>query len=154
MNPRSICCAAIMTATTTDGKSLKKLPLRAVVAGHICLDIILEMSEISPGNFQNVFRPGGLIQVGSARLCTGGPVSNTGLALHRLGVPTSLICKVGMDDFGDMVRSIVKSFDPGLAESIRTDSGAVTSYSVILSPPSVDRLILHNPGANHTFTSR
>ena len=82
---------------------------------------------------------------------TGGPVSNTGLALHRLGVPTRLIGKVGKDAFGEMVRSIVASFDPGLAAGLLTDPEASTSYSVIVSPPSVDRLILHNPGANHTF---
>jgi sugar/nucleoside kinase (ribokinase family) len=126
-------------------------PLHAVVAGHICLDIILDMSNFPAGSFQEAFQPGRLIQVGAAGMCTGGPVSNTGLALHRLGIPTQLIGKIGKDAFGEMVLDIVASFDPGLAANFLTDLHASTSYSVIISPPSIDRLILHNPGANHTF---
>ncbi|GAH86165.1 unnamed protein product, partial [marine sediment metagenome] len=32
--------------------------------------------------------------------------------------------------------------------------GEVTSYTIVLSPPGMDRMFLHNPGANDTFTSR
>jgi sugar/nucleoside kinase (ribokinase family) len=131
---------------------LNATPLQAVVAGHICLDIIPDMSSVHVDNFQEFFHPGRLVQVGAASMCTGGPVSNTGLALHRLGVPTRLIGKVGKDAFGEMVRNIVASYDPELAAGLLTDPGTSTSYSVIFSPPSVDRLILHNPGANHTFS--
>ena len=72
----------------------------AVVAGHICLDIIPEIRALPPGGFNATFLPGHLLEVGPAALSTGGPVSNTGLALHHLGIPTQLICKVGADALG------------------------------------------------------
>jgi sugar/nucleoside kinase (ribokinase family) len=69
----------------------------AVVAGHICLDIIPQMPRV---NLQTSLRPGAVIEVGAAIMATGGPVSNTGLSLHRLGIPTQLMGKVGHDNFG------------------------------------------------------
>ncbi|MGD0173517.1 MAG: hypothetical protein ABSC61_03645 [Anaerolineales bacterium] len=69
--------------------------LSAVVAGHICLDIIPAMPAIPPGGFKEPFLPGYLLEVGAAALSPGGAVSNTGLALRRLGIPAQLICKPG-----------------------------------------------------------
>ncbi len=125
-------------------------PLRAVVAGHLCLDLI---PEIPPNreNITDVLQPGRLIEIGKMDLCTGGAVSNTGLALHRLGIPTRLICKVGDDPFGKIVRGIIQSHDPNLIEGIISHSEVSTSYSVILSLPGLDRIFLHHPGANHDF---
>jgi sugar/nucleoside kinase (ribokinase family) len=127
--------------------------LSAVVAGHICLDIIPEIQTLSPGGFNETFLPGHLLEVGPVTLCTGGPVSNTGLALHRLGIPTQLICKVGADAFGRIVRELIESYGPGLAAGIVVDPQAATSYSMIVSPPDVDRIVLHNPAANHNFSA-
>lgn len=125
-----------------------------LVAGHICLDIIPDMQGLAPGAFDETFQPGRLVEVGAATLCTGGPVSNTGLALHKLGIPTRLVCKVGQDAFGQAVRSIVATIDPRLVEGMVTDPHVSTSYSLIISPPGVDRLFLHSPGANHTFSAQ
>ncbi|MCK4602884.1 MAG: carbohydrate kinase family protein, partial [Phycisphaerae bacterium] len=58
--------------------------VQVVVAGHICLDIIPTFSELK-GDLAAAFVPGNLINVGPAVTATGGAVSNTGLALHRLG---------------------------------------------------------------------
>jgi sugar/nucleoside kinase (ribokinase family) len=127
--------------------------LGAVVAGHICLDIIPEIQALPPGGFNETFLPGHLLEVGPAALCTGGAVSNTGLALHRLGIPTQLICKIGSDAFGRIVRELIESDGPGLAAGIVVDPQAATSYSMIISPPDVDRIVLHNPAANHTFSA-
>jgi hypothetical protein len=74
--------------------------LNAVVAGNICLDIIPAMPAIPPGGFKETFLPGHLLEVGAAALSPGGAVSNTGLALRRLGIPAQLICKIGADTFG------------------------------------------------------
>jgi sugar/nucleoside kinase (ribokinase family) len=127
--------------------------LSAVVAGHICLDIIPAMQSFPPGDFQKAFQPGRLIEIGDAALCTGGPVSNTGLALHRLGIPTRLICKVGVDQFGRIVRELIDSHDPALAQGILVDPRTPTSYSIIISPPDMDRIVLNNPGSNNTFSA-
>ncbi len=126
-------------------------PRRAIVAGHICLDIIPDVSAIEPGVFNANFRPGHLLEAGAATLSTGGPVSNTGLALHRLGVPVRLIAKVGDDAFGHVVTRIIDAIDPALLSGMKLDPHAVTSYSVIISPPHTDRIFLHCPGANHDF---
>ena len=125
----------------------------AVVAGHICLDVIPGMSHVPEGKLPSLLQPGHLIVTGPATFSTGGPVSNTGLALHLLGVPTRLIAKVGQDPLAGIIRTIVAGYDPSLAEGILDDPGSTTSYSVILSAPGVDRIFLHCPGANDTFGS-
>ncbi len=128
-------------------------PRRVIVAGHICLDIIPDVTTIEPGVFNAHFRPGHMLEAGAATLSTGGPVSNTGLALHRLGVPVRLIAKVGDDAFGHVIERIVNSIDPDLLAGMKFDPQATTSYTVIISPPHIDRIFLHCPGANHDFGS-
>lgn len=125
--------------------------ISAVVAGHICLDIIPDFGKLNARGFAQAFQPGALIEVGEAALCTGGPVSNTGLALHKLGISTRLIGKVGNDIFGQAVLNIIKSYAPDLTESMVVDKNVSTSYSFIISTSGSDRTFLHNPGANHTF---
>jgi sugar/nucleoside kinase (ribokinase family) len=124
-----------------------------VVAGHVCLDIIPEMESRMADTFQQNFRPGHLLEVGGATLATGGPVPNTGLALHRLGIPTHLICKTGKDPFGEIIRKIVDAEGSDLSAGIIADEKVSTSFSLIVSPKGVDRIFLHNPGANHFFSS-
>jgi sugar/nucleoside kinase (ribokinase family) len=115
-----------------------------IVAGHICLDII---PTIPPGTGVDLIQPGRLVPVEPAVLATGG-VSNTGLALHRLGADVGLVHKVGDDRFGQIVLSLLGE---KLAAGMIVKPGETTSYSVILSPPGFDRTFLHCPGANHTF---
>ncbi|HLL78697.1 MAG TPA: hypothetical protein VKT25_04315 [Ktedonobacteraceae bacterium] len=50
------------------------------------------------------FRPGQTIEAGPTVFSTGGSVSNTGLALHKLGVATRLMAKIGTDLFGCAAR--------------------------------------------------
>jgi sugar/nucleoside kinase (ribokinase family) len=128
-------------------------PIDAVVAGHICLDVIPGLAHLPVGKFSELLKPGHLIISGPATFSTGGPVSNTGLALHRLGISTRLIAKVGGDPYGTVVRQLVERYDPDLTGGLVIDPGETTSYSVILSAPGVDRIFLHCPGANDTFGS-
>jgi len=125
--------------------------ISAVVAGHICLDIIPDFGSLNAQGFVQAFQPGRLVEVGDATLCTGGPVSNTGLALHQLGISTRLIGKVGNDVFGKIVLDIIESYAPGLTQSMVVDKNVSTSYSIIINRSGSDRTFLHNPGANHTF---
>lgn len=125
--------------------------LGAVVAGHICLDVIPDLSGNEPGDFARRFVPGQLLDVGPAALATGGPVSNTGLALFKLGVPTQLMGKIADDLFGQAIRQLVAALDPALARGMVVDTRSHTSYSVIVNWPGVDRIFMHSPGANDTF---
>jgi len=125
--------------------------LGAVVAGHLCLDIIPDLTGVGEAPLSDLLRPGTLVEVGDAVLATGGAVSNTGLALHILGVPTQLMGKVGDDGFGRVVRSIVEGHGAGLADGMVVDPATGTSYTVIINLPGVDRIFMHAPAANHTF---
>lgn len=119
-----------------------------VVAGHICLDIIPTFQDDIP---DRLFAPGTLIEVGRSLMATGGAVSNVGLALHRLGVPTTLVGKIGDDLFGRAVMDVLRGHDDSLAQGMIVAAGDTTSYTIVLSPPGVDRMFLHAPGANSTF---
>jgi sugar/nucleoside kinase (ribokinase family) len=121
-----------------------------VVCGHLCLDII-------PGfpageGVHDWFRPGRLSLVDSPVLSTGGAVSNVGLSLHRLGLPVRLVAKTGDDPLGRIIRDRVTAMGEGLARGLATAKGEVTSYTIVLNPPGIDRIFFHCPGANDTFT--
>jgi sugar/nucleoside kinase (ribokinase family) len=120
----------------------------AVVAGHICLDII---PRIPPINLQVSLKPGALIEIGSPLLSTGGAVSNTGRTLHRLGIDTRLMGKVGDDQFGEIILELVRQDDPALAEHMIVAPGETSSYTLVISPEGIDRFFMHCAGANHTF---
>ncbi|MCQ2474169.1 MAG: carbohydrate kinase family protein [Saccharofermentans sp.] len=122
---------------------------KIISAGHICLDItpVFPASK-SSANVGDVLVPGKLINVDAADVHTGGSVANTGLALKILGADVELMGKIGTDPFGGMVKDIAKGYGvSGLIE----DQDSSTSYSVVLAVPGVDRIFLHNPGANDTF---
>jgi sugar/nucleoside kinase (ribokinase family) len=125
----------------------------AVVAGHICLDVIPDLSSSPSSKFDALFVPGHLVEVGPAAFSTGGAVSNTGLTLNKLGIRTQLMGKLGNDLFGEAIRHIIASHGPHLAEGTVVDGKVSTSYTVIISPPGVDRMFLHCPGANDTFSA-
>ena len=109
----------------------------AVVAGHVCLDIIPDMAHSVGGQFEATFLPGRLFDVGPAAFSTGGAVSNTGLVLHKLGISTQLMGKVGDDLFGQAVRQIVSAHSPHLAEGMIVDrTGQYVLHSRHQSPRS------------------
>ncbi len=121
-----------------------------VICGHFCLDFLPGFP--ATGADQEWFRPGRLSVVSAPVLATGGAVSNTGIALHRLGLPVRLVAKIGNDPLGRMTVERIRGIAESLASGLRLVEGEVSSYSVILNPPGVDRIILHCPGANDTFT--
>ena len=127
------------------------MTIDAVVAGHLCLDIIPDLTVSPKATLATVLSPGGLTAIGAATLSTGGAVSNTGLALSKLGLATHLIGKVGNDFFGRAVQAIIESHGKHLADGIVVDESASTSYTIIINLPGVDRIFLHCPGANDTF---
>ena len=124
-----------------------------VVAGHICLDIIPTFARGETG-WADILVPGKLVHVGAAVTATGGAVSNTGLALHRLGLPTRLMGKVGDDLLGHAILEILRGHGLELAEGMLVTQEAPSSYTIVINPPGVDRIFLHCPGANDTFTAR
>lgn len=124
---------------------------KIISAGHVCLDITpvfpagMKYAELS-----DLLIPGKLIHMDAADVHTGGSVANTGLALKLLGNEVQLLGKVGDDAFGTVIRGIFSSYG---VSGLITDPGTSTSYSVVLAVPGIDRIFLHNPGANDSFTA-
>lgn len=122
-----------------------------VVAGHICLDIIPDLSGFKHGDFLNAIRPGSLVTMGPVKIGLGGQVPNTGLALHILGIPTRLMGKIGDDLFGRAICDTIRSYAPSLADGMIIDKSVPSSYSFVINPPDIDRFFMHCPCANDTF---
>jgi sugar/nucleoside kinase (ribokinase family) len=119
-----------------------------IVSGHLCLDLIPAMESVS---LEALPTPGRLFEVGPITIGTGGAVSNTGLALHRLGADVRLLAAVGDDLLGQLIIAALRERDPRLAEYTTIAKGEPSSYSVVLSPARSDRIFLHCAGANSTF---
>lgn len=122
---------------------------KILVAGHLCVDITPEFPEGKKKPISELLTPGKLLQMKHATVHTGGVVSNTGLALKKMGADVRLVGKLGEDAFGDMVRNMMKAY--GAEQDILTDPETSTSYTIALAPPGIDRIFLHNPGANDSF---
>ena len=120
-----------------------------VVAGHICLDIIPDWRI---GSIKTII-PGHILEMSGLKLSTGGAVANTGIALKKLGISTALLGKVGADAFGKIILEILKKEGKALAENMIISGNEVSSYTIVLNPPDTDRIFLHYPGPNHTFTA-
>ena len=128
---------------------MSHFPIDVIVAGHICLDIIPTFSSTSKHRIQDILTPGRLVNVKRAAVSTGGQVSNVGIALHKLGVRTKLIGKIGDDFFGSGILDLLKIIDAD--DGMTVIPGEQTSYSIVLAIPGIDRMFLHNPGANDSF---
>lgn len=124
---------------------------KVIVAGHICMDITpIFPAAAASSQIKEILVPGSLIKVGAADLHSGGSVANTGLGLKLLGADARLMGKIGTDDFGKVIAGILEQY--GAAEGLIRDAKSATSYSIVLAIPGIDRIFLHNPGANDTFT--
>jgi sugar/nucleoside kinase (ribokinase family) len=134
------------------------------VAGHCCVDIIPTFVEgvgrsldapidAFVGRAETALTPGKLTHVGPASFATGGLAPNVGLALYRLGVEPRLLGKVGDDLLGGVFLNLLRQVNPALADQMIVAPGEPTSYSIVISPPGVDRIFLHCPGVNDTYSA-
>lgn len=122
--------------------------LKVMVAGHLCIDITPCFPFVGGYEPAKMFSPGAMTTVGEAIFSTGGTVSNTGLAMEKLGMDVALNGKVGDDAFGAAIKKLVGEEN---AKSLKVVSGQNTSYTLVFSVPGVDRFFMHNPGTNDTF---
>lgn len=122
---------------------------KAVVAGHICIDITPVFGGQSGSVIGEVLTPGKLLHMNGVSVHTGGAVANTGLAMKRLGSDVSLMGKIGNDDFGGIVLNVLNEYEAADAMIVSEDEA--TSYTVVIAIPGIDRVFLHDTGANDTF---
>ncbi len=120
-----------------------------LVAGHICLDITPSCVHLPAAPVSELLIPGHLINVGGVTVSAGGPVSNTGQALERLGLHAQLMGKIGRDLFGETIQRLLGEKE--LGASLRVVEGEHTAYTIVIAVPGSDRIYLHHPGANDTF---
>ncbi|WP_258171129.1 carbohydrate kinase family protein [Paenibacillus sp. R14(2021)] len=131
------------------GTALKSVEV--VAAGHICLDVIPSLcTQLGMGT---LLVPGKLVEIGAAQIAVGGAAANTGLALHRLGLRTKLMGKIGSDLFGEAILRILREYDHELADGMIIAPGEHTSYTIVINPPQIDRIFLHCTGANDHFAA-
>jgi len=109
----------------------------------LCLDLYPDLSETAAMKFT----PGMLQEIGSCSAFPGGVVGNTGVGLHRLGIPVRLAGKIGDDLFGRSLGDYFKQLFPGGSKYIRVEKGH-TGYCIVLSPSGSDRMFLAHRGIN------
>jgi sugar/nucleoside kinase (ribokinase family) len=133
--------------------------IEAIAAGHICLDITPKFGggtgtgkPAAKPAVSDILVPGKIIEMDGVELSSGGSVANTGLALSLMGVQTELMGKIGTDSFATILKKIITDY--GAGDSLIQDPDSSTSYSVVLAPPGIDRIFLHDPGANNTFRAK
>lgn len=119
-----------------------------IVSGHFCVDMHPRMEHVP---LEALSIPGRLYEIEAMSFSTGGAVSNTGLALHRLGVDVRLMAVVGNDIIGKITTDLLEARDPSLSEMIVRLPGQPSSYTIALSPQRVDRIFLHCIGPNSSF---
>ena len=86
----------------------KNKDIEIVAAGHTCLDLIPAFTiKGKVDKMTDVLVPGKMINMGDCVVVGGGPVTNAGVSIRRLGVKTELIGKIGDDDFGKQILQLV-----------------------------------------------
>jgi len=124
--------------------------LDAIVAGHLCVDLIPEIDRATAES-ASFMEPGRLTESGRLTVSTGGAVSNTGISMHRLGLDVRLVARLGNDTTGFLARDLVAAHSRTLSEHLSFSEGEPSSYTLVISPPGIDRTFLHCPGTNNTF---
>lgn len=125
---------------------------KVIVAGHSCVDItpIFPPGTKKVANPGELLTPGRLVQMEGVDINGGGAVSNTGIAMKLLGADVSLLTRTGTDTFGKVLKDIYADF--GVADSVASVEGERTSYTAVIAMPGIDRIFLHDPGCNNTFS--
>lgn len=122
-----------------------------VTTGHICFDIIPKFRKTSYKTLDKILVPGKLVNIDEPILSTGGPVTNTGLALLKLGAKVEFMAKVGDDIFGNAVIEMMKQKTGTIVNGIKKEKQIFSPYTVCIALPGIDRIFLHHPGTNDTF---
>jgi sugar/nucleoside kinase (ribokinase family) len=125
--------------------------LDIVVAGHLCLDLIPKFTvEDKQDSIVNILIPGKMIDMDKCVVVGGGPVTNAGVSIRRLGAKVELIGKAGDDEFGRQIFSWYEEHE-GHFDGLHKVPGESTSYTIAICIPGIDRFYLHHCGANDTF---
>ena len=126
-------------------------PVDAVIAGYLGVDIAPGFAQREAVSFAELFRPGKLIETEGLHFSLGGVVANTGLAMRKFGLNTTLSGCVGADMLGDMALALLAQ--SGVTTGIHRTIAAGTAYGIVIAPPGMDRIFLEDPGCNRIYTA-
>src|SRR5438067_13234069 len=109
-----------------------------IVADHVCTPIA------------RVPAAGELVMADGMLLTIGGCAANAAVDLVKMGVPTSVVGRVGDDVFGRVVTDMLQSAGVDVS-LVQPTPGADTSQTLIVNVTGQDRRFIHTFGANGEF---
>ncbi len=118
-----------------------------VLAGLALVDVIGR-----PVDFRKTPRAGGLQNIDSITMTTGGNVANCGIDLARLGFRVAAITRVGNDGLGAFVRHQMEAHGID-TRGVETDDRLQTSATIVGVRKDGERTFLHTRGALQKFTA-
>jgi len=113
----------------------------------VCLGILVADVVVRP--FRGMPSAGSLDTVEEIAFRAGGCALNTASILARFGLRTAVVGKVGKDQFGEFLLSVLD--ERGIDHANVTRGDTPTSTTVVLVDDDGERTFLHNPGANATL---
>ncbi|MGE4276478.1 MAG: carbohydrate kinase family protein [Lawsonibacter sp.] len=122
---------------------------KAMVAGTIALDIIPQFSPEACRR-DDLLAAGKTIYIDDIALNLGGLVSNTGIAMGRLGAGVVLTSKVGDDPLGAVIRRLLEQ--SGVECRLEVTPGRGTSATIVTVPQGGDRVFWHRRGASQEYS--
>lgn len=125
---------------------------RAIVMGSLVLDITPSLRSDTVRAVEDIFVQGKVTELKNVAFYMGGCVGNTGLALHKLGIPTTLCGKVGQDFAGNAIELLIDS--EKIPFRLQRMPDYPTTVSVALTPPGLDKITLFLRGASQEYDSQ
>lgn len=123
-----------------DSRAARTGNVDAAIFGLIVADLIA-----SPFDLRNPPPPGGMSLIDSITLTTGGNVSNTGIAMAKLGQRVAAAGLVGKDILGSAVLKKLELEGIDTSAVFESDK-AQTSATVVAVEPGGERVFYHTPG--------
>ncbi|MBC8871260.1 MAG: carbohydrate kinase family protein [Planctomycetes bacterium] len=119
-----------------------------VLCGSCVVDIL-----VHPVPLDVAIGGGGLVQVDPIQVTTGGIVSNSGIAMARLGMNVAAFSYVGNDEWASVIRRNYEAegIDTSYLLTHRTEA---TSTTAVLIDPSGERSFAHCVGAPRTMDGK
>ncbi|MBD3251197.1 hypothetical protein GF380_01860 [Candidatus Uhrbacteria bacterium] len=107
----------------------------------------------APAGFDTCFPLGAKLTMDELFMQTGGGATNAAVTFRNIGYACSIICRVGNDRFGQIVREELERNNIG-TELIQTDKDLATGQSIILLAQEGYRSILVHRGASAALNKR
>lgn len=117
------------------------------MAGTIALDIIPQFPEEE--NRDTLLAEGKTIYIDGIDLMLGGCVSNTGIAMHRLGADVTLTSKVGDDPLSPVLSGLLDQ--EGVKNRLLVSKGQASSATIVAAAKNRDRTFWHRRGASQIY---